>query len=264
MAYGLNYQLPPSIDIKPLSKLYLILLYSKAILTSNPIAGLKRRKPDPNKGEHATDQVIRYLSPLQLAFMYELVTSDARIHAIVRLLHRTGARVGELLAVDWEQVDTQARKFPVLGKGNKYRWCFYSEDAAIALNKYIKYYRDFGTPALFTAQNPLTKEVTRLSYRRVHTCWRNLIAASQELKGIRLHDLRHTFATERVGLMAIEELRALMGHEDIQTTLLYQKVTSLRAEEVAQKALTILTQSENYTTVNYQPNHMDQLDTLPE
>ncbi|MBC1281293.1 site-specific integrase, partial [Nostoc sp. UCD121] len=54
---------------------------------------------------------------------------------------------------------------------------------------------------------------------------------------IRIHDLRHTFATERVGLMGIEELRALMGHESIQTTLRYQKVTSQRAEIVAQLAL---------------------------
>jgi integrase/recombinase XerD len=38
-----------------------------------------------------------------------------------------------------------------------------------------------------------------------------------------LHDLRHTFATGRVGLMEIEELRALRGHENIQTTLRYQK-----------------------------------------
>lgn len=40
-------------------------------------------------------------------------------------------------------------------------------------------------------------------------------------------------AKERVGLMGIEELRALLGHEPIQTTSRYQKVTSARAEEVA-------------------------------
>ena len=56
------------------------------------------------------------------------------------------------------------------------------------------------------------------------------------MHGIRFHDLRHTFATERVGLMGIEELRALMGHENIQTTLKYSKVTSQRAEQVAQLA----------------------------
>jgi integrase/recombinase XerD len=44
--------------------------------------------------------------------------------------------------------------------------------------------------------------------------------------------------------MSLEELRALMGHEKIQTTLRYQKVTSSRAEEVAQKALKLLTEVE--------------------
>jgi len=38
-------------------------------------------------------------------------------------------------------------------------------------------------------------------------------------------------------MMGIEELRALMGHENIQTTLRYQKVTSKRAESVAKQAL---------------------------
>lgn len=42
----------------------------------------------------------------------------------------------------------------------------------------------------------------------------------------------------RVGVrLGIEELRALMGHESIMTTLRYQKVTSARAETVAQSAL---------------------------
>jgi integrase/recombinase XerD len=67
--------------------------------------------------------------------------------------------------------------------------------------------------------------------------WRKVINQSHELKGIRMHDLRHTFATKRVGLMAIEELRALMGHENIHTTLHYQKITSSRAESVAKSAL---------------------------
>jgi integrase/recombinase XerD len=50
-------------------------------------------------------------------------------------------------------------------------------------------------------------------------------------------------ATERVGLMGIEELRALMGHTDIQTTLRYQKITSERAESIAQKAFDQLFQA---------------------
>ena len=44
--------------------------------------------------------------------------------------------------------------------------------------------------------------------------------------------------------MGIEELSPLMEHENIQTTLRYQKVASSRAEEVANKALEILANAE--------------------
>ena len=209
-------------------------------IRSNPIARLKRRKPDPAKGEHATDTLIRYLTPEQLTVLYQLVAPDFRVNALTNLLHRTGARISELLALDLDNLNFAQRKFQVLGKGNKQRWCFYSQDTAQALEKYLKYERHQGCPALFTAQQPFTLEVSRLSYRTVHDCWADLISQEPALKGIRIHDLRHTFATERVGLMGIEELRALMGHQNIQTTLRYQKVTSQRAETVAKQALASL------------------------
>jgi integrase/recombinase XerD len=209
-------------------------------IKANPIARLKRRKPDREKGEYGTDEVIRYLTTEQLLVLYRLVASNARMQALVYLLHRTGARIAEILALDLKDVNLNQRKFQVIGKGNKRRWCFYSEDAAQALESYLKYDRHARCPALFTAQQPFTLEVSRLSYRTVHQCWTELIATSSELEGIRIHDLRHTFATERVGLMGIEELRALMGHQNIQTTLRYQKVTSQRAETVAQNAFNLL------------------------
>jgi integrase/recombinase XerD len=43
--------------------------------------------------------------------------------------------------------------------------------------------------------------------------------------------------------MGIEELRALMGHTNINTTLRYQKVTSERAEIIAHEALNRLLQN---------------------
>ena len=206
-------------------------------IKANPIAKLKRRKPDADKGEHGSDEAIRYLTPNQLQKMYKAVETDCRTHTIMRLLHRSGARISELLALDFEQVDLKQQKFQVIGKGNKQRWCFYSDDAAQLLNTYLKHYRHQRCHALFTAQQPIAGNISRLSYRTVHQNWRRLIAGIPELEGARLHDLRHTFATERVGLMGIEELRALMGHESIMTTLRYQKVTSARAETVAQSAL---------------------------
>lgn len=215
-------------------------------LKVNPIARLQRRKPKLERGEHFSDRVIRYLSPSQITTLYQIIDRHSRMKALVYLLHRTGARIAELLALNLSDINPTKRKFQVIGKGNKIRWCFYSEDAATALDKYIKYYRHPESDALFTAQKPVTNLVTRLSYRTAHRDWANLIKSDSTLDGIRMHDLRHTFATERVGLMSIEELRALMGHTNIATTLHYQKVTSERAEIVAQTALDRLLQaSEN-------------------
>lgn len=205
-------------------------------LKVNPIAHLRRRKPDATKGEHSSDQVIRYLTQEQLSQLYKVVEVDCRLHALVRLLHRSGARIAEVLALNLAEVDLDGCKFQVVGKGNKRRWCFYSPDVTSILACYLRYYRHADHAALFTAQHRLTDKVVRLSYASVQKQWRGLVDAEPLLQGIRLHDLRHTFATERVGLMGIEELRALMGHENIQTTLRYQKVTSGQAELAAQKA----------------------------
>ncbi|MEO0844335.1 MAG: tyrosine-type recombinase/integrase [Cyanobacteria bacterium J06632_19] len=207
----------------------------------NPIRGLKQRQPNPEKGEHKTDGAIRYLTAMQLNLLYKAVASDLRMNAIIHLLHHSGCRIAELLALNIDDLDFTKYRFQVVGKGNKQRSCYFGNAAAEALNKYIKYERHNTVNALFTAQQPVTKVSSRISYRTVHEYWRKLITDYPELVGIRIHDLRHTFATERVGLMGIEELRALMGHENIQTTLRYQKVTSARAEEVARQALERLT-----------------------
>lgn len=209
-------------------------------LSANPLNHLKRRKPNQLKGEHGTDEVIRYLSSSQIETLYRLLERGSRLHALVLLLHRTGARISEAIALNLDDLDLVNRKFQVLGKGNKRRWCFYGQDLDLVLEEYVRLHRHPDCPALFTAKQQFTHKVTRLSYRTAQSDWTRLIAQDRVLKGARLHDLRHTFATERVGLMGIEELRALMGHSSIQTTLRYQKVTSSRAEKVAKQALETL------------------------
>jgi integrase/recombinase XerD len=205
-------------------------------IQSNPISNLKRRKPNRADGEHTTDENIRYLTPEQLSILKRVVKKDARMSALVNLLYSSGARISEVLALDLDRINIDDRKFQVIGKGNKTRWCFYSEETAQSLNYYIKYYRHSDCLALFTAEQPFTHTHSRLSYQAAYQSWTKLLSSEIQLQGIRFHDLRHTFATERVGLMGIEELRALMGHENIQTTLKYSKVTSQRAEQVAQLA----------------------------
>lgn len=205
-------------------------------IKSNPLSRLKKRKPDPSKNEHDSDEEVSYLSDEQLSMLYQAIKRDARINALVYLLHSTGARIAEILALNLSDIDLVNRKFQVIGKRNKKRWCFYSEVADTALNNYLKYYRHGESNALFTAQQPFTLKVSRLSYAAAYKSLLELVRDIPQLESIRFHQLRHTFGTERAGIIEVSELRALMGHSNIQTTLRYSKVTSKRAEEVAQRA----------------------------
>ena len=68
-------------------------------LKSNPIARVRQRKPDPDKGEHHAEK-IRYLTPEQLQVLYKRSATDHRMNALIHLLHRSGARISEVLALD--------------------------------------------------------------------------------------------------------------------------------------------------------------------
>ncbi|MFM7572547.1 MAG: site-specific integrase, partial [Snowella sp.] len=105
------------------------------------------------------------------------------------------------------------------------------------LDHYVQYYRHSGHPALLTAQQPKSKIISRLHYRTTYRDWVNLISQNTELKGCRLQDIRHTFAMERVGFMAVHDLQTLMGHDSAQTTLRYYNLSQKSVQNVAQEAL---------------------------
>jgi len=212
----------------------------------NPVTGIPPRKPDAEKGEHYDAETIRYFSEpeLQLLFSALQASCNVRLKLLVVLLYRTGCRVSEVLGLDRADLDLKTRSFTVIGKGNKVRICYYADleadatDWAISLlAEYLEYYHEGQHPALLLAEDPVRRQVGRLSYAQAIAGWRDLVDAVPQLKGSRLHDLRHTFGTERVGIMPIEELRALMGHSNVATTLRYAKVTPQRAAGSARQAI---------------------------
>ena len=170
-------------------------------LPSNP---LPRVKQDSTERKATT---IRSFSPEQLVMLYGLVASDLRMHALVCLLHHSGATVTELLAIDLKDVDRVNRRFQVLGRGNKQRWCFYSAAASEVLERYITLERSSDCSALFTAQQYFSKQVSRLSYRTVHKHWANLIKSEPSLEDKHIYDLHHTFSKEQMGITRSEDIQ---------------------------------------------------------
>jgi integrase/recombinase XerD len=209
----------------------------KRYVNTNPASHIKRRKPDASKGEHGTDEVVRYLNKQQLATLFRVSGREKRLDALLWLLYESGARIAEVLALNVQSIDFEKRRFQVVGKGNKKRYCFFGVRAEEALRRYIDHRRESPHDALFTERRHHQRDVRRLPYQAAHRELRAITTNYKLLSGVSFHDLRHTFATERAKIIPLEVLRALLGHEKIQTTLIYQQITSEVAGESAQAAI---------------------------
>lgn len=209
-------------------------------LTTNPATHIRKKKADANQGEHGTDEVIRYLSDHELKLLFKASSRHLRLFALISLLYESGARINEILGLNKNQIKFYKREFQVIGKGNKKRWCYFGEQSVNALSLYFDKGRDHPHEALFTNRYAHTNQVIRLSYQQAHRDLKKVAEGYKSLSHVRFHDLRHTFATERAKIIPLEILRALLGHTSLQTTLIYQKITSSTARETAQEALSLL------------------------
>ena len=209
-------------------------------IQANPCASIKRRKPQREKGEAGSDEKVRYLSSEELEILFQLVRSNLRLNALVWLLYESGARINEILSLKISGINVQAREFLVTGKGNKERMCYFDERAAVALKLYLEKGRENPSDMLFTHRGAFDRKVKPLTYQTAHRDLQSALSHNSRLQGLRFHDLRHTFATERAKIIPIEVLRAMLGHESIQTTLIYQEITSRVAGETAREAFKAL------------------------
>lgn len=152
-----------------------------------------------------------------------------RDRAIVELLYSTGARVGELVALDLDEV-VDGELVRLHGKGGKERVVPIGSYARAALEAYLVRTRPYlvargGTPALF-----LNRRGGRLSRQSVWQLLSDL--GAQTGVSVSPHSLRHSFATHLLeGGADVRVVQELLGHASVATTQIYTLVTvdSLRA-----------------------------------
>jgi integrase len=148
---------------------------------------------------------------------------------------KTGLRVGELLALKWQDLDLAAGQLVVRRtlwrnqegppKGGRNRTVPLSDEALATL----KAHRHLRGPYVFCSE-----EGRRLSHSRVKRVAPATCQAAGLPKRITTHGLRHTFASHLVmrgpSLKAVQEL---LGHESIEMTLRYSHLTpDVRREAV--------------------------------
>lgn len=153
---------------------------------------------------------------------------------LVELLYATGARVGEAVALDIDDVDVEARLVRLFGKGRKERIVPIGQAALSALRDYLSVAR----PALGQSGHAGAALLLNARGRRLSRqgAWLALRQASQRAGlsiDISPHTLRHSFATHLLdGGADVRVVQELLGHASVTTTQVYTLVTVERLREV--------------------------------
>lgn len=145
---------------------------------------------------------------------------DVRDRALVEFLYSTGVRVSEIVNIKIADVNFDRNEIVVLGKGNKHRKVYLSDSAKYYLQKYLATRKD-KSPELFVCLRAPHKVITKPGIeKRI----RELGVLAKLNKPLTPHLFRHTCATNllRKG-MKMNEIQAILGHENITTTMVYAK-----------------------------------------
>jgi len=137
------------------------------------------------------------------------------ISTFFRLLLYTGMRLGEALQLEWSDIDARRVLVQHRTKSRKPR----SIPLAANLGAWLRQLRDETPDHTLVFENGSRGPAYSETY-----WWQLLRKATDHLKipPARLHDLRHTFGAELARRnVHIRTIQLLMGHEDINSTLIY-------------------------------------------
>ena len=141
--------------------------------------------------------------------------------ALIDLLSSTGMRVGELVQLNREDIDFENRECIVFGKGDKERKVYFDARAKIHLQNYLAERSD-DNPALFVT---LLRPYDRLKISGVEIRLREL-GRKLNIPKVHPHKFRRTLATMAIDKgMPIEQVQHLLGHQSIDTTMVYAQVS---------------------------------------
>jgi len=193
---------------------------------------IKLRLPEHLPRAMDPEEVWRLLSVIQ----------DTRDRAMVLLLVRSGMRIGELLATRLSDVNIAQQTIMIFEgrKNRRGRVVYFSDDARDALKAWLKE-RDSHQEFLFH-----TRGRTTFSYANARTMFEKYLkGAGLSHRGYSLHCLRHTFASELLNAgMRLEYLQPLLGHDSIEVTRRYARLTDKSREQEYFRAMAIIERGE--------------------
>lgn len=141
---------------------------------------------------------------------------------MIEVLYSTGCRVTELERLDIADVDFELKEVHLFGKGDKHRTSYLNVKAEFALRNYLETRTD-ENPALFVSER---SPHDRLKKPAIEKRVRQLGELSKIGRRVYPHLIRHTTATDGLDReMPIEEVQQILGHVNINTTMVYAQVS---------------------------------------
>lgn len=182
------------------------------MVRKNPMRKIKSLKIDRMKAR-------RPLTPEELERLRD-GCQDYREKSLVEFLVSTGCRLSEVAGIRVDQIDWQARRVTVTGKGSKQREVYFSVRAKLMLQEYLAG-RKGGTALFVSSRVPYGP----MSPRAIEKALQRIGERSGEPRRVHPHLMRHTFATNALhGGMDITVIQHLLGHSDPKTTLIYAEL----------------------------------------
>ena len=190
-------------------------------IETNPTRGLKRN-PRP--------KLTRFLSREEISRLHEVLDGyeprrpSCKPQAdIIRLLLLTGCRTGEILKLRWREVDGDTLELEDSKTGP--RQVLLSPEARAIIERQPRE----GSPWVFPSPvNPAQARFDLSLWKKV----RKLAG----IEDVRLHDLRHTFASQAAMQgIPLPVVARLLGHAQVQMTLRYAHVSDRDVEAAAER-----------------------------
>lgn len=212
-------------------------LYYKDILESNPFDKIKtifnESKLLPRTiPEHILHNIVRHLYINIANAKTEKEQKYAiRNAAVIEMLFATGARVSEICSLKMTDVDLNAHKVRILGKGSRERIIEIENHDVLCI---LKQYKTIFQPEIMNDNYFfLNNRGKKFSEQSVRTVIKNIERQIESEIHITPHMFRHSVATllleEDVDIRYIQRI---LGHSSITTTQIYTHVTSSKQKEI--------------------------------
>lgn len=186
-------------------------LNNKGYIKNNPAAGL-----DPIKTEQ---RIKKPLSDTDLEKLRRKCRLERDL-ALVEFLYSTGVRVSELVSLNRQDINFDSMDVVVYGKGAKERETYLTAASCLHLREYLNSRTD-DNEALFVS---LRSPHNRLTNKGIEDIVRRL-GRRTGVDKVHPHRFRRTMATNLLNKgMPLEEVKEIMGHVKIDTTMLYCQV----------------------------------------